>query len=53
MPFKISAADFERSPFTGMTWQHWVDAGIYLLEVFFDNCPQPGIHWFFRAMRRP
>lgn len=39
MPFQISAADFERSPFTGMTWQHWVDAGIYLLEGVFRQLP--------------
>ena len=42
MPFKISAADFERSPFTGMTWQHWVDAGIYLLEGVFRQLHSAG-----------
>jgi hypothetical protein len=39
MKFEPVNPDFERSPFTGMTWQHWVDAGIMLLEGVFRALP--------------
>ncbi len=34
--FKINNPNFERSPHTGMTKQHWKDAAMYLLEGAFS-----------------
>ncbi len=34
--FKINNPDFELSPYTGMTKQHWKDAAMYLLEGAFS-----------------
>lgn len=39
MTFVPKQPDFEKSPFTGMTWQHWVDAGVYLLDGVFAHLP--------------
>lgn len=39
MTFKPSNPDFDRSPFTGMTWHHWVEAGKVLLEGVFQHIP--------------
>ena len=34
--FKVSHPDFARSPYTGMTRQHWIEAGEYLLKGAFS-----------------
>ncbi len=34
--FEINNPDFKVSPYTGMTRQHWKDAGLYLLEGAFS-----------------
>lgn len=34
--FKINNPDYELSPYTGMTKQHWKDAALYLLEGAFS-----------------
>lgn len=39
MTFEPKQPDFKKSPFTGMTWQHWVDAGVYLLDGVFAHLP--------------
>lgn len=37
MSFTPKYTDFTLSPYTGLTRQSWVDAGIYLLEGIFNN----------------
>lgn len=37
MVFKIEDPDYEKSPYTGMTRKHWLDAARYLLEGIFGN----------------
>lgn len=37
MAFQVKNPDFERSPFTGMTRRHWLEAGEYLLEGIFQH----------------
>lgn len=39
MKFEPKNPDFARSPLTGMTWQHWVDAGMLLLDGVFKSLP--------------
>lgn len=39
MTFSPVDPDFERSPFTGMTWKHWVQAGEMLLDGVFRHIP--------------
>lgn len=34
--FKVNNPDFVRSPYTGMTRQHWIEAGEYLLKGAFS-----------------
>lgn len=36
LSFELVRPDFERSPYTGMTRQHWLDAASYLLEGAFS-----------------
>lgn len=37
MRFEINTPDYEKSPFTGMTKGHWVDAAQFLLDGIFSN----------------
>lgn len=37
MAFKIDNPNYILSPYTGMTREHWLDAGRYLLEGIFGN----------------
>ena len=37
MVFKPENLDFERSPYTGMTREHWIEAARYLLTGIFQN----------------
>lgn len=37
MKFEPKTLDFERSPYTGLTRQSWIEAGEYLLEGIFQN----------------
>lgn len=37
MVFQVEKPDYEKSPYTGMTRKHWLDAGRYLLEGIFGN----------------
>ena len=37
MRFEVKDPDFRKSPYTGMTRKHWLDAGRYLLEGIFGN----------------
>lgn len=37
MAFHIENPDYDLSPYTGMTREHWLDAGRYLLEGIFGN----------------
>lgn len=37
MRFKINTPDHEKSPYTGMTKRHWVDAAQFLLDGIFSN----------------
>lgn len=39
MSFSPENPDFTRSPYTGMTWEHWVDAGQLLLDGVFRHIP--------------
>lgn len=42
--FQINKPDYDQSPYTGMTRQHWIDAANYLLEGAFsyiDNLESP------------
>ena len=41
MAFIPQDLDFERSPITGVTWHHWVEAGKYLLDGVFRHLPSP------------
>lgn len=36
-PFQISRPDYQKSPLTGMSRKHWIDAGHYLLEGAFQH----------------
>ena len=35
--FEVTKPDYKLSPYTGMTRQHWIEAGIYLLKGMFEN----------------
>ncbi|MBE5842968.1 MAG: DUF2264 domain-containing protein [Butyrivibrio sp.] len=35
--FEVKKPDFDLSPYTGLTRQNWIDAGVYLLEGMFEN----------------
>ncbi len=35
--FEVKRPDFKLSPYTGLTRQNWIDAGIYLLRGLFEN----------------
>ncbi len=35
--FTVNNPDYELSPYTGLTRQHWIEAAQYLLEGVFDN----------------
>lgn len=37
MVFEVKNPDYDLSPYTGMTRQHWLEAGRYLLEGIFGN----------------
>ena len=37
MKFNFKNANYKKSPFTGVTREHWVDAGRFLLEGIFAN----------------
>lgn len=37
MVFEVKNPDYNKSPYTGMTREHWLDAGRYLLEGIFGN----------------
>lgn len=37
MRFEINTPDHEKSPYTGMTKRHWVDAAQFLLDGIFSN----------------
>lgn len=37
MIFQVEHPDYERSPFTGMTRRHWIEAGEYLLKGIFQH----------------
>lgn len=37
MKFEPKTLDFERSPYTGMTYESWIEAGKYLLEGIFQH----------------
>jgi len=39
MAFQIQNPDYTLSPETGMTRQHWIDAGAFLLEGIFKHIP--------------
>lgn len=39
MVFQVRTPDYERSPYTGMTRKHWLDAGRYLLDGIFQHIP--------------
>ncbi|MDF7822757.1 DUF2264 domain-containing protein [Pontiellaceae bacterium B12227] len=39
MAYQIQNPDYTLSPETGMTRQHWIDAGTYLLEGIFKHIP--------------
>lgn len=39
MAFQPKTLDFERSPYTGLTRESWIEAGVYLLEGIFQNIP--------------
>lgn len=34
--FTVQQPDYQRSPYTGMTRQHWIQAGEYLLQGAFQ-----------------
>ena len=37
MKFRINNPDHEKSPYTGMTREHWLDAAQFLLDGIFSN----------------
>ena len=37
MAFKAQTTDFTLSPYTGLTRDSWIEAGIYILEGCFNN----------------
>ena len=37
MKFRINNPDHEKSPYTGMGREHWLDAAQFLLEGIFSN----------------
>ena len=39
MAYQIQNPDYNMSPETGMTRQHWIDAGTFLLEGIFKHIP--------------
>lgn len=42
MRFTITNPDYVRSPFTGLTRQHWVDSAVFLLEGVFGHVKNSG-----------
>ena len=45
--FTVRQPDYQKSPYTGMTRRHWIQAGEYLLKGAFDY-----IHWTTRCISR-
>lgn len=41
MSFTPTSPDFNRSPFTGMTRQHWFESAIFMLKGIFGNVSDP------------
>lgn len=39
MKFQPQNLDYEKSPYTGLTREHWIAAGEYLLQGIFQNIP--------------
>lgn len=49
-PFKIEKPDYEKSPFTGMTRNHWKDAALYLLQGAFSHVHSMDDPMYFKKM---
>ena len=48
--FKVVNPDYQRSPYTGMTRQHWIDADRYLLEGAFRHIHSLDDPMYFKRM---
>ena len=47
--FTVQQPDYQRSPYTGMTRQHWIQAGEYLLQGAFNYIHTLDDQMYFRS----